>query len=105
MTDQCRLLLELSDHLSVVVGDLSHALVREHLRMRLGLDDCFRVIGPAGLNGCVACLIKDRRPSVPTVRQQPETMDEYDWCAAARVSGLDLLGDRRGSGLGHHLSS
>src|SRR5207302_1721779 len=78
MADHGRLFVQLAYHSGKVVGDLSHRLAGEHLRVRLCIGHGFRIVGPAWLHGRVARLLEHLGPAVPTARQQPQAMDEDD---------------------------
>jgi hypothetical protein len=78
MADDSRLPLELLDGLSIVIGDLLHALVGKDLRVVSRLCDGIRVIGPARCNGRIALLFEEGTPVVPTGGEEPEAVDEDD---------------------------
>src|ERR1700682_1682507 len=92
----------MADHLRVMVGHLSHRLMRKDLRVRGGFLDGFGVIGPSRRERRVAGLIEKRGPAVPAMWQQPEPVNEDDRRAAGRVCLFALLdGDTR-YGVDHH---
>src|SRR5690242_8526872 len=67
--------------------------------MCVRLGDRIRVVWPTGGESGEAGFLEQRRPSIPAARQQPESVNEHDWCRASLVCALDLLrfviGDRR----------
>src|SRR5713101_2262744 len=93
MPNDGRLVLQLADHLCVVIGDLSNRLVGENLGMSIRLFDGVWVIGPPRLDRRVAGLVENRGPSVPAAGQQPEAVDEDHGSLASRVCILDLSCD------------
>ena len=59
MSDHGRPGRELPDDVRIVIGYLSHRLVREHLWMRFRLCDGLGIVRPSGLDRRVACLRED----------------------------------------------
>ena len=92
VADDRRLLGQASDDLVEVVGDLPHRLVGEHLGMGLGLLDGGRVVRPAGRERDVAGLLEQRRPAIPTARQQPQAVNEDHRRESTLVRARHLLG-------------
>src|SRR5438045_1468309 len=84
-----------------MVSDVSDGLVGEDFGMLVGLLDRLGVIGPSGCERCVAGLIENRRPAVPAMGQQPETVNEDDRCASAGVGLIDLIGGKTRYGVDH----
>src|SRR5258708_6106008 len=63
------------------------------LRVCVRLIDRLRIIRPAGRHRGIARLLKHGGPALPATRQQPESMNKYDWRAAGGVGALNLRFD------------
>src|SRR5260370_38169546 len=105
MPDHGRLLLQLADDVSVMVGDLGNRLVRKDLGMRLRLLDGLRVIRPSRRQRRVTSLLENGGPAVPAARQQPEAVDKDDGAASAGVGLIDRLTGNTRYGIGHWVGS
>jgi hypothetical protein len=86
------LLLQAADDFLDVVGDLPDRLAREDVRVRLGLLDRVRIVGPARGERDVAGLLEVPRPAVPAAGEEPQAVDEDHRLEARCVRPLDLLG-------------
>jgi hypothetical protein len=75
--DHDRLLRQLADQAVVVIRHLRDRLVREHLRVLVGLLDGLGIVRPSGRKRRVAGLLEDRRPPIPAARQEPKAVDEH----------------------------
>ena len=88
--DDHRLPVELADDRGVVVGDRPDALARERVRVRAGLLDGVRVVGPAGSQRHEPLALRDVAPSPPAAAQQPQAVHEDDRRRARGVGVVDL---------------
>jgi hypothetical protein len=68
VADDRRLLVQSSDDLLEMIGDLADRLAGEDLRMSLGLLDGLRVVGPLRRQGHVTVLLEEGSPTVPAAR-------------------------------------
>src|SRR2546423_1237001 len=91
MSDDGRLPLQSTNDSLEVVGDLTNGLVREQLRIRICFGDGLGIVRPARRKRRESCLLEHRRPSIPTARQQPETVDEHDGLESGLVRAVELL--------------
>src|SRR5256885_13756672 len=91
MSDDGRLLLQSANDRLEVVGDLTNGLVREQFRIRICFGDGLGIVRPARRKRRESCLLEHRRPSIPTARQEPETVDEHDGLESGLVRAVELL--------------
>src|ERR1700716_2268385 len=79
--------------------------MREHLGMFVGLVDRFGIIGPSRCDRVLARLVENGGPAVPAMGKQPQSVDEDDWRASARVRVIDLIGGDARYGIDHERPS
>jgi hypothetical protein len=89
--DEGRLLGELADHVTEVVGDLPDTLAGQDLWVPVRVLDGARIIRPARREGGIARFLEYRPPTIPAGRQQPEPVDEHDRSEPRSIGLLNLL--------------
>jgi hypothetical protein len=83
-------LVQGSDDLGGVIGDLLQGLPGQDARVRPGLVNRFRIVWPVRRQRRVTGLLEEVRPAGPAARQQPEAVDEDDRGGARGVGRLDV---------------
>jgi hypothetical protein len=85
-----------------MIDHLPDRLASEHFRMSLRLLNRLRIVGPTRCQGRIAVFLVQRRPPVPAVRQQPQTMYKHHRLPPGCVHPFALrqlvLGDREIAG-------